>query len=55
MGGDRLRQLGALEWEEFAAWVLEANPTWLEHLHKDPPLKQRLRNLLRKWAMKLFE
>lgn len=50
VGVNRLRQLGALDWEEFAAWVQQTNPAWLPHLHKDPPLKQRIRNVLRKWA-----
>lgn len=52
VGIDRLRQLEALDWEEFITWVSQTNPAWLPHLHKKPPFKQRLRNLLRRWAMK---
>jgi hypothetical protein len=54
VGVDRLRQLGELDWEEFAAWVQQTNPAWLAYVHKDPPLKQRLRTLLKKWAMKVL-
>lgn len=54
VGVGRLRQLGALEWDEFAAWVQETNPAWLAHIHKDPPFRQRLRNGLRKLAMRVF-
>lgn len=53
-GVERLRQLDALEWEAFSAWVQDTNPAWLPYLHKDPPLKQRLRHLLRKAAMKVL-
>ena len=55
VGVDRLRQLGALEWDEFAAWVQETNPVWLAYLHKDPLFKQRLRNVLKKWALKILK
>jgi hypothetical protein len=54
IGMDRLRELDALDWEEFIPWVKQTNPAWLPYLHKTPPFKQRLRTLLKKWALRVL-